>query len=190
MTSLAETIDTALAAVGRETEDQLRDVSSDFEGLKLADEERVSALATAIAAIAIQYHKRHIQAYLEAVRTWSLEIAEILQPAPAELRYIPDTPTIETAARKLCAGLDGVIDRMRQGGVDVRDRLITELALVTRFLGQHDANTITIAVMAVNRALADPQYHRGAVVRVPLREVAGSAPIEPSLASMEPRGTA
>lgn len=190
MASLAETIDTALAAVGRETEDRLRDVSTDFEGLKLADEERVSALATAIAAIAIRYHQRHIQAYLEAVRTWSLEIAEMLQPAPTELRYIPDTSTIETAAKTLYAGLDVVVDRMRESRVDVRDRLITELALVTRFLGQHDANTITIAVMAVNRALSDPDYRRGAVVRVPLREVAGSAPIEPSLASMEPRGTA
>ncbi|HLJ20139.1 MAG TPA: hypothetical protein VKU84_08070 [Stellaceae bacterium] len=190
MASLAETIDTALAAVGRETEDQLRDLSTDFEGLKLADEERVSALATAIAAIAIRYHKRHVQAYLDAVRTWSLEIAEMLQPVPTELRYIPDTPVIEAAARTLYAGLDGVVDRMREGGIDVRDRLITELALVTRFLGQHDPNTITIAVMAVNRALGDPQYHRGAVVQVPLREVAASAPIEPGLASMKPRGTA
>jgi len=190
MTSLAETIDTALAAVGRETEDQLRDVSGDFEALALADEERVSALATAIAAIADQYHKRHVPAYLEAVRTWSLEIAEILQPSPTELRYIPDTPTIEAAARRLCAGLDGVIDRMRKEGVEVRDRLITELAAVTRFLGQHDPNTITIAVMAVNRALRDPQYRRGAVVRVSLREVAASPGIEPGLATMETRGTA
>lgn len=190
MTSLAETIDTALAAVGRETEDQLRDVSGDFEALELADEERVSALATAIAAIAVQYHKRHVSAYLEAVRTWSLEIAEMLQPAPTELRYIPDTSTIEAAARSLYSGLDGVIDRMREGGVDVRDRLIAELALVTRFLGQHDANTITIAVMAVNRALGDPEYRRGAVVRVPLREVAASAAIEPGLETMEPRGSA
>ena len=190
MTSLAETIDIALAAVGRETEDQLRDVSGDFEALELADEERVSALATAIAAIALQYHKRHVSAYLEAVRTWSLEIAELLQPAPTELRYIPDTATIEAAARRLYDGLDRVIDRMRAAGVDVRDRLITELAAVTRFLGRHDPNTITIAVMAVTRALGDPQYRRGAVVRVPLREVAASAAIEPPLASMKPRGTA
>jgi hypothetical protein len=190
MTSLAETIDTALAAVGRETEDRLRDVSGEFEALKLADEERVSALATAIAAIAVQYHKRHVSAYLDAVRTWSLEMAEMLQPAPTELRYIPDTSTIAAAAGRLCAGLDAVIDRMRAGGVDVRDRLIAELALVTRFLGQHDPHTITIAVMAVSRALSDPEYQRGAVVRVPLRQVAGAAPGDSGLATMEPRGTA
>jgi hypothetical protein len=179
MTSLAETIDTALAAVGRETEDRLRDLSAEFEALKLADEERVSALATAIAATAVHYHKRHVSAYLDAVRTWALEIAE--------LRYIPDTSTIEAAAHRLCEGLDSVIERMRAGGVDVRDRLITELALVTRFLGQHDANTITIAVMAVSRAVSDPLYRPGAVVRVPLRRIAGA---EHGLATMEPRGTA
>lgn len=190
MTSLAETIDTALAAVGRETEDQLRDISGGFEALKLADEERLSALATAIAAIAVTYHQRHVSTYLEAVRAWSLEIAEMLKPVPTELRYIPDAATIEAAARRLCSGLDGVIDRMRQGGIDVRDRLITELALVTRFLGQHDPNTITIAIMAVNRALSDPQYRRGAVVQVPLREIAPHFTAESSLAAMEPRGTA
>ena len=190
MPSLAETIDTALAAVGRETEDEFRDVSGGFEALELADEERVSALATAIAAIAVQYHRRHLSAYLEAVRAWALEMAEILQPGPAELRHMPDMATVETAARGLYCGLDGVIERMRKEGVDIRDRLITELALVTRFLGQHDAHTITIAVMAVNRALSDPQYRRGAVVRVPLREVAASAAIEPVLATMRPRGNA
>ena len=190
MTSLAETIDTALAAVGREMEDQLRDVSCEFEALKLAHEERVSALATAIAAIAIQHHKRHVSVYLDAVRTWALEIAQIQQPAPADLHNVPDASAIEAAAQRLCAGLDALIARMRQGGVDVRDRLITELALVTRFLGQHDRNTITVAIMAVNRALSDPRYCCGAVVQVPLREIVARASGEPSLAAMEPRGSA
>jgi hypothetical protein len=190
MTSLAETIDTALAAVGRQTEDQLRDISGDFEALELADEERVSALATTIAAIAVQYHKTHLSAYLEAVRTWSVEIAEMLHPAPTELRYIPDSRTIEAAAQRLYAGLDGVIERMRSEGVGVRDRLITELAAVARFLGRHDTHTIAIAVKAVKRALGDPQYRRGAVVRVPLREVEASAGTEPGLETLEPRGTA
>ena len=52
MSSIAETIDIALAAVGPETEGRLRDVVAEFEALTLAAEERVSALATAIAAIA------------------------------------------------------------------------------------------------------------------------------------------
>src|SRR5262249_11925787 len=188
MASLAETIDTALAAVGRETEDQLRGVSGEFEALKLADAERIAALATAIAAIAARYHKRHVSAYLEAVRAWSLEMAEMAQPRPMELRYVADTGTIEAAARLLCLGLDGVIDRMRAGGGDGRDPLIAELALGARFLGRDESNTITVALVAVNRALSDPQYRHGAVVQVPLRGVPAGAAT--SLATMEPRGTA
>ena len=45
MTSLAETIDTALAAVGRETEDQLRDVSADFEALELVSRQVMPLVA-------------------------------------------------------------------------------------------------------------------------------------------------
>ena len=190
MTSLAETIDTALAAVGPETEGRLRDVVAGFEALTLADEERVSALATAVAAIAKGHHGRHVSVYLEAVRTWSLEISEMLQPAPAELRFIPETAVVEEAARGLYGGLDAVIERMRREGVDVRDRLVTELAVVARFLGQHDQQTIAIAMIAVARAVADPAYRRGAVVRVPLREVAAAPSLMPDIARMEPQGRA
>jgi len=190
MTSLAETIDTSLAAVGPETEGRLRDVVAGFEALALADEERLSALATAVAAIAKGHHGRHVSVYLEAVRTWSLEISDMLQPAPTELRFIPESGVIEQAARTLYGGLDTVIERMRREGVEVRDRLVTELAVVARFLGQHDQQTIAIAMIAVARAVADPAYRRGAVVRVPLREVAATPSLMPDIASMEPQGRA
>jgi len=189
MTSLAETIDTALAAVGPETEDRLRDVVAEFEAQALADEERLAVLATSIAAIAHRHHSRHISVYLEAVRTWSLEIAEVVKPAATELRYIPKPAAIEQTARRFYDGLDGVIDRMQLQGIDVRDRLVTELAVMARFLGRHDGNTISIAIIAVNRALADPDYRRGAVVQVPMREVASAISAE-ELAVMPPRGTA
>ena len=54
MSSIAETIDIALAAVGPETEGRLRDVVAEFEALTLAAEERVSALATAIADVLVE----------------------------------------------------------------------------------------------------------------------------------------
>lgn len=190
MTSLAETIDTALAAVGPETEDLLRDVVAEFEALPLAEEERLAVLATSIAAIAHRHHRRHVSVYLEAVRTWSLEIAEVVKPAPTELRYIPRPAAIEQAARHFFDGLDSVIDRMQIQGIDVRDRLVTELAVMARFLGRHDANTISIAIIAVNRALADLNYQRGAAVQVPMREVTAAPVSAEELAAMPPRGTA
>ncbi|HUK07586.1 MAG TPA: hypothetical protein VLX09_06940 [Stellaceae bacterium] len=190
MSSLAETIENAFAAVGTETERRLHDVSAAFEALELDDEERVAALATAIAAIAYRHHKRHVPVYLEAVRSWSLEIAEMLQPAPTEHRYIPDRDVIEEGANCLYGGLDGIIDRMRSQGIDIRDRLVTELAVFARFLGQHDTTTITIALMAVTRALNDPAYERGSVVRVPLREVVAAPKALPDIETAEPIGRA
>lgn len=190
MSSLAETIENAFAAVGRETESRLRDVSTAFEALELEDEERVAALATSIAAIAHRHHRRHVPVYLEAVRSWSLEIADMLRPSPSGHRYIPDFALVEEGARCLYHGLDGVIDRMRSNGIEIRDRLVTELAVFARFLGQHDATTIAAALMAVTRALNDPAYRRGVIVRVPLREVIRSPAAPEDLDSMEPRGRA
>lgn len=190
MSSLAETIENAFAAVGVETESRLRDVTGAFEALELEDEERVAALATAIAAIAHRHHRRHIAVYLEAVRSWSLEVAEMLRPTPSEHRYIPNLRTVSEGARCLYEGLDAAIERMRNQSVEIRDRLVTELAVFARFLGQHDPTTIGIAVMAVTRALGDPVYERGAIVRVPLREVAPQSSSPPDLSSMEPRGRA
>ena len=79
MSSLAETISSALRAVGPATEDRLRDIIADFDGLNLSAEERLSAVATTVAATAATHHKRHKPVYLDAVRTWSLEIAQELK---------------------------------------------------------------------------------------------------------------
>jgi len=76
MSSLVETINSALAAVGPATETRMRDLLSEFGELNLGDEDRLAALATVIAAAAATHHRRHKAIYLEAVRTWALEIAD------------------------------------------------------------------------------------------------------------------
>jgi len=65
----------------------LREVISDFDGLNLGEEERLAAIATMIASTACARHARHRAVYLEAVRTWSLETASTLQPAPSPTRF-------------------------------------------------------------------------------------------------------
>jgi hypothetical protein len=190
MPSLTETIDNALSAVGSQAEDHLRGLIGEFEALDLADEERVAALATAIAAIASTYHRRHAEVYLEAIRSWAVEIAEALRPRPTLLRHIPDPRATEKSAHRLSSGLDALLEDMRARGLDIRNRLITELAVVARLLGRHDPETIGIALMAVTRALADPAYHAGDAVGVPLRAVAPAAAAEMDLATEPSQGTA
>ncbi|HEY0523930.1 MAG TPA: hypothetical protein VGD08_11100 [Stellaceae bacterium] len=190
MSSLAETINIALQAVGPATEDRLRDVIADFNGMNLSGEERLAAMATAVAATAATHHRRHKEVYLDAVKTWSLEIAAELQPPPLRLRRPADTDAVGEAAELLAAGIDSLIEMMMQRSIRTQDRLVTELALVARLLGQHDANTIHQTLHAIASALASEVYMPGEIVMVPLRDAAKPLSRESVLESLAPRGCA
>jgi hypothetical protein len=190
MSSLVDTINSALTAVGPQTEHRLRDLMTEFGELNLADEERLCVLATVIAAAAATHHRRHKAIYLDAVKTWALEIAEALEPAPVRLAGVPIGGPIEEGAEILIAGLDGLIDGMTQAGVRIQDRLVTELAVVARLLGQHDANTIHMTLMAVSDMLADPQYQPGEVIHVPLHDAVQPLSRDARLEVLMPRGVA
>jgi hypothetical protein len=190
MSSLAETINSALRAVGPVTEDRLRDIIADFDGMNLTDEERLSAVATTVAATACNHHQRHKSVYLDAVRTWSLEIAQELKPAPMRLRFTADVERIADAADILITGVDSLIELMGAMGTRTQDRLVTELALVSRLLGQVDASTIHLTLGAVDQALGGKAFQPGAVVMVPLREVTRLIGRDADLEHLQPRGCA
>src|SRR5258708_38917613 len=142
MSTLAETIISALHRVGPVTEDRLRDIITDFDPRSLTDEERLAAVATTVAATACKHHTRHKGVYLDGVRTWSLEISADLAPAAPRLRYSADIERLSEGAEILISGVDSLIELMFSLVVGTQDRLVTELALVSRLLGQHDAATI------------------------------------------------
>src|SRR5258707_9012177 len=114
MSTLADTISTALRAVGPVTEDRLRDIVADFDGLNLTDEERLAAAATTIAAAASTHHCRHKAIYLEAVRTWSLEIAAQVERTPPRPRFAADVERIADGADILISGIDSLIELMAE----------------------------------------------------------------------------
>lgn len=190
MSSLIETINSALAAVGPATENRMRELLTEFGELNLADEDRLAALATVIAAAAATHHRRHKSIYLEAVRSWALEIAEALEPPPLRLSNIALAGPIEEGAEILLAGLEALIASMTEDGVRVQDRLVTELAVVARLLGQHDANTIHVTLMTVSETLSDPDYQPGEVVLVPLRDTMQPLTRDARLEALTPRGVA
>lgn len=190
MSTLAETIHNALAAIGPSAEGQLRDIIAEFGDLNLSEEERVSVLATVIAAAASTHHVRHKNIYLEAVRTWALEISAELQPPPVRLSNHRMSGPVEEGAEILIGGLDGLIDALTSAGVGIQDRLVAELALIARLLGEHDVNTVHFALMAVTQALADSGYRAGDKVLVPLREAVRPLTREESIETLQPRGVA
>lgn len=189
MNSLAETIDSALQAAGSVTETRLRDIITDFDGVNLIEEERLAAIATMVAATACARHARHKAIYLEAVRTWSLETAATRQPAPPRQRFAVELERVAEGAEILIAGTESLVTLMTAQGTRTQDRLVTELALVSRLLGRSDANTIHLTLGAVERAVKMPAFQRGALVLVPPRD---STPLcrTADLALLEPRGCA
>jgi hypothetical protein len=189
MNSLAETIDNALQAAGSVTESRLRDIVADFDGLNLIEEERLAAIATMIAATACARHARHKAVYLEAVRTWSLETAATLQPPPPRQRFTIELERVAEGAEILIAGTESLVTLMMAQGTRTQDRLVTELALVSRLLGRSDANTVHLALGAVERAGKTPGFRRGAVVLVPPRDTTPLCRTD-DLALLEPRGCA
>jgi hypothetical protein len=191
MSSVAETISAALAAIGPSTEGRLRTILAEFNGLTLTLDERLSVLATAIAHAATLHHGGHRGVYLDAVRIWSVEIATALTPSPLlVVEGSAADEAIDNGVELLIGGLDSLVETMAVAGVDLEDRLVTELALVGRLLGQHDPNTIHVTLMAVMRALDEAGYRAGDRIDVSLLEMTKPLARDAALAALLPRGLA
>ncbi|MGH7087701.1 MAG: hypothetical protein ACREFQ_02250 [Stellaceae bacterium] len=191
MSTLAETISESLARLGPQTQDGLRDIFAELGGLNLGEEDRLSVLATALAAVATIHHARHKPIYLEAVRTWALEISVQLAPPPVRLARRAGDGPIEDAADIIVSGLEGLLDGLTpEGAIGMQDRLVLELALFAQLLGRHEANAVHLTLRAVAEALGGEAYCAGRAVRVPLEKMALPLTRDACLASVPPRGVA
>ena len=190
MSTLAETIDEAMLRLGPAIQDRLRDIVAELYGLNLGEEDRLAVLATALAAVASTHHARHKPVYLEAVRAWSLEISVGLAPPPVRFSRLAGEGPVEEGAEILVAGLDGMLDGLAQGAARLQDRLVLELALFARLLGQHDVNAVHLTLAAVADALGDDDYRPGHAVRVPLDQTVMPLSRDACLATVAPRGVA
>jgi hypothetical protein len=190
MSTLAATISEAMLRLGPAVQDNLRDIIAELYGLDLGEEDRLAALATAIATVASIHHSRHKPVYLEAVRAWSLEISVGLAPPPVRLARFSGKGPVEEGAEILVAGLDSLLDGLAQGAANLQDRLVMELSLFARLLGQHDANAVHMTLAAVAEALGDEDYRPGQSVRVPLEQMVMPLTRDACLATVAPRGVA
>ncbi len=191
MSSMVETINSALAAIGPSTEGRLKSILAEFSSLCLSLDERLSVLATTIAHAATVHHGGHKAVYLEAVRVWSVEIAMAVEPPPPRRGSgASDDGTIDDGVELLVSGFDSLVESMSLADIGLQNRLVTELALLARLLGEHDANTIHITLMAVDRALAGSGYRTGNHIAVSLYETSRPVTRETPLAALLPRGLA
>jgi hypothetical protein len=189
MSRLTAIIHDALSAIGAETEARLNRIIGDFDGFGLGDEERLSTIATVIAAIAAIHHSRHRTLYVEAVRCWSLEISSTLLSPPRRL-LLGEGALVDDAEDRLLASIEGLLDHMIKAGVGLQNRLVAELGLMARLLGQHDVGRIHLAVMAVAEAIGREGFQPGSPVLVSLRDAAMPITRETRLERVAPRGMA
>jgi hypothetical protein len=189
MSNLRETIDDAIARLGPAVADRLDEIAAELDELALDEEDRLSAVATALAAVTATHHRSHQPVYLEAVRVWALEISTQFRQASAWASSGIEGP-IEEGAEILVTGLDNLLETLAAGASRLQDRLVMELALFAQLLGRHDTAAVHAALRAAADALGDGSYQPGDGVRVALDDTALPLDRDACLAELAPRGVA
>ncbi len=169
MRAVVETINQTLRNIGVGPGRVLIETIESFEEMTLTDQERISALASAIAGSALTYHSTRIQSYLDAIRVAAMAIAlEILPPPPTIGGACPALGHIADGADLLSAGLHHLIEALCSASIGIEDRVVAEIALYARLLGRHDANTVESTLRGVDDALNHPEFVEGDLVAVVL----------------------
>jgi hypothetical protein len=165
MSTMALTIDRTLSNIGQTARGVLRQTVSAFDCLALSDEERVSALATALATCAVLHHRQHIPEFLAAVRIWALETddgraAPLASPDPA----LPEL--VSEAAELVASGAQALLAALDRGQIPVQDRAVAELTLYTRLLERVDVHLVLEIFGRAEKAVASPGFRAGQLVHV------------------------
>lgn len=190
MTDLPPPLIEALSAIGPETEARMGDLIRDFVAVPLSDEDRLSALAGAVATIATTRYPHHRAIFIAALRCWALEISIALSPVPPRSGFERYRGPVDEAQDVLLGGLDTILCAMMNNGAAKHHQLVTELAVMAQLLGRYDAHSIHLVLTAASLACEDPRWHSGYTVPVLLSDGAQLLSRDASLEALAPRGTA
>jgi hypothetical protein len=190
MTDLPPLLTEALSAIGPETEARMGDLISDFVAVPLSEEDRLSALAGAVATIATTRYLQHRPIFIAALRCWALELSIALSPAPPGMNADRRRGPVEEAQDELLAGLDAILRAMVDSGSAKHHRLVTELAVMAQLLGRYDAHSIHLVLTAAILACDDPDWRVGKAIPVLLSDRGRLLARDENLETIAPRGTA
>jgi hypothetical protein len=180
----------ALSAIGSDTEARMGDLISDFLDLPLSEEDRLSAIAGAVATVATTRYPRHRAIFVAALRAWALEISIALSPPPPRIGAERRRGSVQEAQDGLLGGLDSILRAMVDGGLAKHHRLVTELAVMAQLLGRYDVHSIHLVLTAASLACDDSRWRSGYTVPVLLSDGAQTLTRDACLEALAPRGTA
>jgi len=190
MSNLPDILTDALSHIEPQTEARMDSLIAEFTRVPLSNEDRLSALAGTIATVAHIRYVRHRSVFLEALRGWALEIANLLGSRSWLQGPEGLSGNIQEAQSILMGGIDALLRSMVASGTTAQHRLVAELALLARLLGRHDAPAIHLAITSVKRSLDDPHWRCGERVTILLWEQTEPLTREVALEWIAPRGTA
>jgi hypothetical protein len=190
MTDLPPLLIEALSAIDPETEARMGDLISDFAAVPLSEEDRLSALAGAVATIATTRYQQHRPIFIAALRSWALELSIAQASAPPRAGFDRRRGPVAEAQDELLTGLDVILRAMVADGAAKHHRLVTELAVMAQLLGRYDAHSIDLVLTAASLACDDPRWRSGYVVPVLLSDGAQPLSRDARLETLAARGTA
>jgi hypothetical protein len=161
----------SLSLIGRASQDMLREAIISFHNLELSGEERVWAIAGAVAGTAVSRYRRCIGRYLDAVKIWGIMVALDAASRPPRLDGPPSPLLVGAAIAQLLTDADDIQDVMIAAGTPIRARMAVELMLFAQLIGRYDVKTIYLALHAITVATALEDFEVGQLIEVPLHTV-------------------
>lgn len=176
----AETVQQAMARAGRLAQNDLAAAFTGFERLGLSRQERLAAIASAVAACQRKRHAGDGAGFVRALR-------ELTRPA---LGYFGDLgggelflSRVVEGLRLVVRGLDRLFDRLQEAGLSAESAALVEAVMLARLLTQHRPHQIRLAIDAAERAAARPDYVPGDIVAL-----GATTAVAPSLAGLPAAG--
>jgi hypothetical protein len=157
----ANTFHHAMMRAGRLAQNDLAAALATFDRLGLSRQERLTAIASAVAAARAKRHPASGDAFFRALR-------ELTRPAFGYFGH-PDEGEIflsrvAEGLRLLVRALDHLAGRLAAVGLPLEAAGLVETVMLARLLAVHPPRQVSLAIAAAERATHRPDYRAGDIV--------------------------
>jgi hypothetical protein len=153
----------AMVKAGALAHGDIAAIHDDLASHGLTGIERLSAIAGTIASITAKRHAAEAETFLRCLQDLTRPTSGFAQIAP---RRDPATRRdhVVIAAQRLDSGFDRLARNLAEAAVASDQAAAVEIVLLARLLAAHRPNLIRSALLAVDRAIAEPGFQPGDIV--------------------------